>query len=130
MSFSQDWDMQSQAPPAKRETLLDSVERALYLKLTAQKRRYEILKGSDLWSNFMKLAEKYPQGKKCLVKVEKKTYSWEVTQILLDEREEPVKATTKAYAGYVLTAECLDISVQNLVRGRMFRILSLPEEMR
>ena len=48
MSFSQDWDMQSQAPPAKRETLLDSVERALYLKLTAQKRRYEILKGSEI----------------------------------------------------------------------------------
>ncbi len=132
MSFNQDFneDMQ-QARGPRRETLLDTIERALYLKMTAKERHLEILKKSDLLTYFVHLAEKYPEGKKCLVKIEKKDYRWEVMQVLLDEQENPVMVTTKAYVGRVIIADSLDITMSDIMndptKDSVCKILSLKE---
>lgn len=123
--FYEDYHMQQEHMPRK-DTFMDSVDRFLWKVLAPEENHISVLKMSDVVGFFMELTEKEPRGTMCLLHIEEKRKGYEVLQVLLDEREEPVQKTSKAFYGRNIIADRLDDSVKQYMAGEKSKILKKP----
>lgn len=128
MSLRNDFyeDEQREEKEVRRDALRDSVDRRLWRFLGKNEVRVKVFRMSMAYSFFLELLEEEPEGERCLLHIEKLRRGYEVSQVLLDERNEPMRKTTKAYFGRVLRAETLDEAVVKFMDGCESQILNKP----
>lgn len=123
--FEDDRAQQEHGP--RKDTFMDSVDRFLWKALAPEANHIPVLNMSDVIGFFLKLTEKEPRGNKCLLHIEEKRKGYEVLQVLLDDKEEPLRKTTKAFYGRKIIADRLDESVKQYMNGAESKILNKPK---
>ena len=111
----------------RRDSLGDKLGRALYRAVDRRELRPEVFAMDDAWEFFREMRGRVPEGVKCMLSVRLSQGRYVVTQILMNEREEPIPQTTAAWWGRTVEARRLDPSVTRFLGDGTARIMEMSK---
>lgn len=111
--------------------ILNQFEQVLYDEVVGRKETHlNELTIFNLWKFFIECAEGNPRVCNCAVRIERKGDHYDITQIMLTKKMEPIRKDSSSYLGRSIQAYNIDESVEDFMGNAVQRNMQLESLMK